>query len=197
MALPPASARPGGGLAWRDPACAVADRAPHLAGGLVALARVERERDRDRVGQLGPDGGDQRVEHRGLLPLLLERELRQRGGLIWQAPRDQLVGDDPKRVQIGAWAGLLAARLLRSKIGGGAEHGADLGDARLLSRLGDAEIGQLDLALTGAQQIAGLDIAMDDAVTVGVVQTFAGLLDDRDGLVHRDPAVVAKDLRAG
>ena len=40
--------------------------------------------------------------------------------------------------------GLLAAGLLGREVGGGAEHRADLGDARLLGRLGDAEVGELD-----------------------------------------------------
>ena len=132
-----------------------------------------------------------------LLALLLERELGQRGGLIGQAPGDQLVGDDPERVQVGARPGLLAARLLGRQVGGGAEHRADLGDAGLLGRLGDAEVGELDLALARAQQVAGLDVAVDHAVAVGVVQALARLLDDRDRLLDLDPAVVAQDLRAG
>ena len=133
----------------------------------------------------------------GLLLLLLERQLGQRGGLIGQPPRDQLVGDDPERVQVGAGARLLAARLLGREVGGGAENGPDLGDARLLGGLGDAEVRQLDLAFARAQQVAGLDVAVDHAVAVGVVQPLACLLDDRDRLVHLDPAVVAQDLRAG
>ena len=64
----PARALPADGLAGGDAARAVVDRAAHLAGGLVAVARVERERDRDRVGQLGADGGDERVERRAAPP---------------------------------------------------------------------------------------------------------------------------------
>ena len=168
----------------------------HLQRGLVAVARIERERDRDGVGELGADGGDERVEHRRLLLLLLERELGQRGGLVGQASGDQLVGDDAERVQVGARPGLLAARLLGREIGGGAEHGADLGDARLLGGLGDAEVGELDLAFARAQQVAGLDVAVHDAVAVRVVQALARLFDDRQRLVDLDPALVAQDLRA-
>ena len=60
--------------------------------------------------------------------LLLERELGQRLRLVGQAAGEQLVGDDAERVEVGARAGLLAARLLGREVGGGAEHRADLGD---------------------------------------------------------------------
>ncbi len=86
--------------------------------------------------------------------LLLERQLGQRGGLVGEAAGDQLVGDDAERVEVGAWPGLLSAGLLGSQVGGGPEHRSDLGDARLLGGLGDAEVGELDLALARAQQVA-------------------------------------------
>ena len=64
------------GLHGLDAALRVAHRATHLARRAVALAGVEHgERDRHRVGQLGVDGGDECVEHRGLLALLLEGQL--------------------------------------------------------------------------------------------------------------------------
>ena len=75
--------------------------------------------------------------------------------------------------------GLLAASLLRREVGGRAEHRADLGDARLLGRLGDAEVGELDDAVDPAQQVARLDVAVDDALAVGVVEPGARAEDDR------------------
>ena len=48
-----------------------------------------------------------------------------------------------------ARAGLLAAGLLGREVGGGPEDRPDLGDARLLGRLGDAEVGELDGAVVG------------------------------------------------
>jgi hypothetical protein len=52
--------------------------------------------------------GDERVERRRALLLLLERQLGQRR-LERQAAGEQLVGDDAERVDVGARAGLLAA----------------------------------------------------------------------------------------
>ena len=108
-------------------------------------------------------------------------------GLVGQAPGDQLVGDHAERVEVRRGAGLLAARLLGGEVGGGAQHRAHLGDARLLGRLGDPEVGELDLALERAQQVAGLDVAVHHPVAVRVVQALARLLDDRGGLLHLDP----------
>ncbi len=159
-----------------DSARTVADRTSHLAGGLVAIARVQSQRDRDRVRELGADSGHERVQGGRFLLLLLERQLGERGRLIRQSPGDQLVGDDSKRVQVGAGPRLLATRLLRREVRGGAENRADLGDARLLGRLGDAEVRQLDLAFASAQKVAGLDVAVDNAVAVRVVQALACLL---------------------
>src|SRR5207237_3042976 len=96
---------------WRDPAGAVGERAPHFAGALVTVARIERQRDRHRVGELRTHGCDERVEHRRRLLLLLERQLGERGGLVWQPPGDELVGDDAQRVQVGGGPGFLAAHL--------------------------------------------------------------------------------------
>ena len=50
------------------------------------------------------------------------------------------------------------------EVGGGAEHGAHLGDAGVLRRLGDAEVGELDRARVGRhEEVAGLHVAVDDA----------------------------------
>ena len=91
-----------------------------------------------------------------------------------KTPGEQLVGDDAERVEIRRGTGLLAAPLLGREVRRGAEHGADLGDARLVGCAGDAEVRELDDAVVGAQQVAWLYVAMDDAVAVGVVEPGAG-----------------------
>src|SRR3712207_7310770 len=51
--------------------------------------------------------------------------------------------------------------------------------------LRDAEVGELHDAVVAAQQVAGLDVAVHDAVAVGVLEAAAALLDDRERLVDR------------
>ena len=81
------------------------------------------------------------------------------------------------------------------EVGGGAEHGADLGDVGVLGRLGDAEVGELDLpAVAAAQQVAGLDVAVHDAVAVRVVEPAAGL---RRGSTTASARVEPARARAG
>ena len=92
--------------------------------------------------------------------------------------------------------GLLAAGLLGREVGGRAEHRADLGDARLVGGPRDAEVGELDHVAVGDEQVAGLDVAVHDAVAVGVVEAAAGLGDDLDGLLDVEVAAVAQQLGA-
>ena len=141
--------------------------------------------------------GVELVEPGGRLALLLERELGQRVGLIGQTARHQLVGDDAERVDVGPRAGLVAAGLLGRQVGGGAEHRADLGDARLVGGAGDPEVGQLDHVGVGDEQVAGLDVTVHDAVAVRVLEAPAGLGDDVQGLLDVEVAAVAQQLGAG
>ncbi len=105
----------------------------------------------DRVVELGRDLGPVVGDRLDRLLLLLERQLGQRAVLVRQPPGEELVGADPERVDVRRRPGLVAARLLGREVGGGAEHRADLGDARLLGRLGDAEVGQLGGARLAAR----------------------------------------------
>jgi len=84
----------------------------------VALARVERQRAVDGLPERLRDRRVELVEERRRLLLLLERELGQRRGLVGEAAREQLVGDDAERVEVRRRPGVLAARLLRREVGG-------------------------------------------------------------------------------
>ena len=63
--------------------------------------------------------------------------------LVRQPPGQELVGAHAERVDVRGRPGLLAVGLLGRQVGRGAEHRADLRDARLLGRLGDPEVGEL------------------------------------------------------
>ena len=152
---------------------------------------------RNRVGELRRDPGVELVDRGRRLALLLERELRQRAGLVGQAARHELIGHDAERVQIGARPSLLAAGLLGREVGGRPEHRADLGDARLVGGAGDPEVGELDHIRIGHEQVARLDVPVHDAVAVRVVESAAGLGHHVDRLLDFHRAVVAEQLGAG
>ena len=61
---------------------------------------------------------------------------------------------------------------------------------------GDAEVGELDDVAVGDEQVSGLDVAVDDAVAVGVLEAAARLGDDLDALVDVEMAAVAQQLGA-
>ena len=169
-------------------------RAAHLLRVGVAVGGLELQRAVDRVGQRGRDEGVDLVEARRVLALLRERQLRQRRRLVGETPGQQLVRDDAEAVEVRAGRGDLAVSLLRRQVRGGAEHRAGLRDRGAVGRLRDAEVGQLDLALLGAQQVAGLHVAVHDAVAVRVVQPPAGAVDEMERVLDGELALVAQDL---
>ncbi len=128
--------------------------------------------------------------------LLQAREVGQRRGLVRQPAGHQLEADDAERVEVGGRAGGLAPRLLGRQVGRGAEHRADLRDVRLLGGLGDAEVGELDHAVGVDEQVAGLDVAVHDAVAMRVVEPAAGLGEHVHGGARRHRPAVAQQLGA-
>ncbi len=60
----------------------------------------------------------------------------------------------------------------------------------LAHQLGDAEVGDLHLAAPVEQDVLGLDVSMDDAHVVGILQGVADLRDDGQRLRGRQLAVV-------
>ena len=55
--------------------------------------------------------------------------------------------------------------------------------ARLVERDGQAEVAELGGAVRGQPDVAGLEVAVDDAVRVGVLQRLADLIGDGQRLV--------------
>ncbi len=84
---------------------------------------------------------------------------------------EHLVEDDAAGPEIGAVVDLLAENLLGRHVADGAYDDAGFGE-RLgdVWPLGQAEVDDLDLVAGADHQVGRLDVAMDDAVLVGVMQ---------------------------
>ncbi len=154
----------------------------HLAGGLVAVRRVLRQRlEHDRVQR----GRDRRVQlRRGarVLPDVLVGD-RDRG-----VPGERRVAGEQLEqhaacgVDVRPGVHRLAACLLRGEVLRGPDDGRGLGDVLALAqRAGDAEVHHLDRAGGVDHDVGRLDVAVDDAVLVREVERGADVghhLDD-------------------
>ena len=102
-----------------------------------------------------------------------------------------LVQHRAQRVDVGAAVEpALAGGLLRAHVRGRADDHAGLGEplgvARAFQHLADAEVRHQHLAVGGEEHVLRLDVAMDDAVAVGVVQGGRGLARDPERVAHRE-----------
>ena len=107
---------------------------------------------------------------------------RQLLEVVRQPVRQQLEEDHAQGVDIGASVerGRVGGDLLRAHVAQGAEQLTGLGSARGRQQVGggdvgDAEVEHLGLAGFVDQDVAGLEVAMDDALVVGMLHRVAHL----------------------
>ena len=116
--------------------------------------------------------------------------VHQCGSAIASAERpragEQLVEDHACAEDVGARPDHLAGQLLRRHVVRRADDGSchrplllGIGDAR------NAEIGELDLPAVRQHHVGGLDVSMDDALLMRVVQRLQQLRDDANRFVER------------
>jgi hypothetical protein len=158
---------------------AVADSAPEAIGGQLGQRLV------NRGGRCGRHGVARGGKGWGLLRDHLGDDRLRGRAEERRVARQHLVGDRPERVHVAARADLaLAHRLLGAHVVGSAERHAGLGHpgaTRLAGSQGDAEIRHQRLPVV-QQDVLGLDVAMDDAVAVGIVERAGHLARDGEGL---------------
>ena len=97
----------------------------------------------------------------------------------------------------GCWrrAAASASRLLGRQVGSCPQHRPHLSDAGLLGRLGDSKVGELGRArVLGDQEVARLDVAMDHARTMRVVEALAGVGDHVHRVLDSQHLVLAQQV---
>jgi hypothetical protein len=112
-------------------------------------------------------------------------------------PGQQLVQDDADGVDVGAGVDAvpLAARLLGTHVrrrAGEARPGAEV----LLAQ-GQTEVGHDGAAVSVQQDVGRLDVAVDEAMPMGMVQAFRHPGDDLDGLRGGQPPLLQPCLQVG
>ena len=120
--------------------------------------------------------------------------------LTWFSPwnghvaDEHLVEHDAERVDVGLAVDVVAERLLGRHVVGRAEHAPVGGQAVLVERAGDAEVGDLGRALAVDQHVLRLDVAVHDVVRVGAAERAGDLDRVGDRLVDRQAAHAADAL---
>jgi hypothetical protein len=135
---------------------------------LGKVGAVGTGRNRRRVQVLGEDG---------------ERVVAVEG----QAAGGELVQHDAEGVEVGAAVELLAQRLFRRHVVDGAGDAALAGDVDAALADREPEVDELDRGVAlavGVEDIGGLEVAVDEAVLVGVVEGLADVDCDLDRLLE-------------
>ena len=112
------------------------------------------------------------------------------GGAVERlAAGEQFVQDHAQRVEIAAAVDRAAAALFRAGVGRRADRAAGQGQGLFAKHLGHAEVGDLERAVGGDEQVLRLDVAMDDAVRGGGGEALRRLQQPAPGLDRGDRLV--------
>ena len=111
------------------------------------------------------------------------RDVRAREGLL---AREHLEAAHPEREDVAPPVELVAHGLLGRHVGRRAEQGAGLGQVGV-GELRDPEVGDLDPVFLVQDQVLRLDVAVDDALAVGVVDRRGDLAGQADDLLRLEP----------
>ena len=164
----------------REPLREAGEVRVHVARAAVSLLRVLRQRTQDDRVELVRDLGPLRRGRLGNRGEVLHRDLERRIPTERDAAREHLVEHDPGGVEIRGRPGRETARLLGRQVLGGADDRACF---RHLARAGagDSEVHDLDAAVGRDDDVVRLDVAVDDAVAVRVVERGEDLARVVDG----------------
>src|SRR5204863_5169111 len=114
----------------------------------------------------------------------LHRNDNSRIALKRRTAGEHFVHDDAQGIDIGGGTDDVSLRLLRRHIFDGTQRHAgrrQAGSIQVLIDAGNAEVGELDRAVTTYQDILWLDIAMDDPPTMSCPQPKGDIVSNNDG----------------
>ncbi len=99
--------------------------------------------------------------------------------------REHVEGNDGQAVNIAAAIDRTTLGLLRRHVFGCTQHHACLRAGHHAGSASDAEVGEQGVTVATHQNVAGLDVTMDDAALVRVIQGGCHLGDDADSEIER------------
>ena len=165
-----------------------------------AIFAIGREATRDHRIELGRDAEPEAGQRLAVVAEDLGDDLRHRVAVEWARVADELVEDDAHRPDVGALVDVLGVGELLGRHVERRAHGRGrLGERdAIVFELGDAEIEDLDhdaaIGLVREEQVAGLQVAVNDALGVRFGQGFQRFDDVVDGFGHRQCAVRLEHL---
>ncbi len=147
----------------------VPDGVKTLGGQLGNRPQDDRLNGRVQVRCPGQQGGRRLLE---VLDGQLARGIAGEGLLTGQ----HLVQRNAQRIDVAAAVQVLTHPLLGTHVGLGAGHVANLGDLQAAVHTGQPEVGEDRIPEVAEQHVAGVDVTVDHAALVGVVDRAADLL---------------------
>ena len=169
-------------------ACACFQGGNHFGHGLVTVFGPLGDHLLVHGIQLRRHVGPGLAERRDGRLAVRQENLDQRLALVQDVARQQPIQGAAQRVDVGAGVGVVGVQgLLGSHVVAGAHHLARAGQAipvGVVRQSGDARqahVEDLHRAFLVQQQVAGLDVAVDNLVLVGILEPSGGL----DDVIHR------------
>jgi hypothetical protein len=156
--------------AWLPGESLTAERRSHIGGRLIALERILGQEFQDDVFEFGRTWDQAAGRARQLVEVLLE-DLDRCEAVEGGAAGEQVVSHRPERVEIGAPIYRAAADHLGSHV---VRRAADW-PAVPAARLHEAEIHELDIASRRHPEIGGLEVTVNEPLSVDVTDGVADL----------------------